>query len=118
MPLLNMMDSAVERTEEVQEAAAVLKAQGLFTPKKDKVSTLLDDNSLSTSDLLSALGNFAHNAASEPLRLRALETALKLNPDTRQAMREHDEKAVPIVNIIIQDTHVGVNPILIPRKVA
>ena len=115
MPLIDTSSPEVE----LQEAREVLRGAGLFTKRvpRNDLSELLESNSLGADRLIESLGSIAHNSENDSLRLRAIETGLKLNPETRAAMREADAKEAPIVNIIIHGND-AVNPILIPRKVA
>lgn len=109
----------IDTSIELVKASTALKSLGLFQGKdspKETLKDLLEENSLGADALISSLGSIAHNGESEAIRLRAIETGLKLHPATRQAMKEHDERAIPIVNIVIHGVD-GPNPILIPRKV-
>lgn len=115
MPLI---DTSTEvEIEEAREETATLFIRPSRAARKGDLTDLLESNSLGADRLIESLGSIAHNSENDSLRLRAIETGLKLNPETRAAMREADAKELPIVNIIIRDGN-GMNPILIPRKVA
>lgn len=106
----------------------------LIKPEVQKVLTkagLLDDNSLSTksvdenlshhgldnSGIAEELAGLALRSNNESLRLRALETALKVKGALRETAAQ-----IPNFTIVIQnsssslDKTQGVNPIIFPRQ--
>lgn len=110
------------------------KTVPLIKPEIQKVLTkagLLDDNSLSSksvdenlsyhgldnSGIAEELAGLALRSNNESLRLRALETALKVKGALRETAAQ-----IPTFTIIIQntsktlDTTQGVNPIIFPRQ--
>jgi hypothetical protein len=91
----------------------VLKNEALDSPKtKSELESLLRNNNLSKEEVLENLALLMRSGETDGVRLRAAETALKLNG----LLTGDDEKSNFSVTIIINDSQfVGVNPILIPR---
>lgn len=82
--------------------------------KKDDIKGLLDANGLGPAELIEELGSAIRSADSSAMRLKGIETGLKLN-----GLLRNDDSGVqaPVVNIIINDAQFGeVNPILVPRS--
>lgn len=98
--------------------AAALELVGLsksVAVNKNGLAAKLADHNLDTDSLLRSLSSLVHEGDSEALRLRAVEDAMKLNPETRLLTAGPE---TPIVNIIIKDNqNISVNPILFPREV-
>lgn len=96
------------------EIAKALRAAGL---SKDQQDSSLDDKlnacGLSLEETLSQLSDIAHAGGNETVRLRALETSLKLSK-----VLNDQPSAIPNITIVINDPNrpPGVNPILIPRE--
>jgi hypothetical protein len=89
----------------------VLKESGL-TDQTD-IKKILEANSLSPNDVIQEVGYILRGGESSAIKLRAAETALKLNG----LLNNRDEgPTAPIVNIIINDSANIENPILIPRR--
>ena len=75
------------------------------------LSKLLADNNLTAGEVLDNLSSMMRSGDSDSVRLKAAETALKLNG----YLGRDDERPDFNVTIIIQDGEFSVNPILIPR---
>ena|SRR5579862_7404534 len=88
----------------------VLKTEAPKGEKKN-LQKLLDDNNLSPDDLLMQLSSLTRIAESDGVRIRAIETGLKLN----NLLDGDSERQNFQVNITIVDSQYSVNPILIPR---
>lgn len=99
----------------------LLEAAGLKPKELANDAPLMEKlkaSRLGTKELLEDLSNIISTGDTDGVRLKAIETGLKLNPETRQALNDDAGKPVPIVNIIIRDRQsVEVNPILLTRKV-
>lgn len=81
------------------------------TEGRSNLQKLLHDNNLTPDEVLMNLSSMMRGAESDSTRLRAAETALKLN-----GLLDTDvEKNNFSVTIIINDSQFGTNPILIPR---
>lgn len=101
------------------EVQKVLRKAGLKEPESEKLSVNenLDIAGLSNEAIAEELTRLALNSNNEALKLRALETALKV----RGALKEA-ETALPQFTIIIQNSdnstveHHGINPIVFPRQ--
>ncbi len=100
MPLFEVMNS----TKNLMEASGLTKRS---------LKELLKDNSIDTDEALGIVSAIAHCGDSDAIKLRAAEMALKMSGDLEQEVT----KTVPVVNIIINDSNISVNPILIPRNV-
>lgn len=89
----------------------VLKESGI---KKDlELKDLLGANSLGPEELIEELGHVVRGADSSAIKLRGIETGLKLNG----LLTNNDAPQMPTVNIIINDPqYTDVNPILLPRS--
>lgn len=87
-----------------------MEASGLT---KRSLKELLKDNSIDTDEALGIVSAIAHCGDSDAIKLRAAEMALKMSGDLEQEVT----KTIPVVNIIINDSNISVNPILIPRNV-
>lgn len=119
MPLIQPI---VDNPQALANASRALESIGLVPSKTQKKSTdsdlkaKLEDNNLGVDDLLSSLSNLAHGADSDSIRIRAIEDAMKLHPDTR--IMDSNKPTAPVVNIIINDgqNSVSLNPILFPRE--
>lgn len=77
-----------------------------------KLSKLLEDANLTAPEVLENLSSMMRSGESDGVRLRAAETALKLNG----LLDSDTEKNQFSVQIIIKDSQfASINPILIPR---
>jgi len=99
MPLLEMPSA----TQKLMEASGI---------QKRSLKELLKDNQIDTDEALGIVSAIAHCGDSDVTRLRAAEMALKMSGD----LTVEETKIVPVVNVIINDSNVSVNPILIPRN--
>lgn len=72
---------------------------------------LLEGNNLSPNEVLDALASIMRGGENESVRLRAAETALKLNG----MLDKNEGMQIPNVTILINNGDGGINPILIPR---
>lgn len=72
---------------------------------------LLEDNNLSPNEVLDSLASIMRGGENESVRLRAAETALKLNG----MLNKNEGMQIPHVTIIINNGDGDINPILIPR---
>ena len=107
MPLINT-------TQEIDE---ILQVSGVKDPKNTGMEKKLKDNRLDTDAILSGISDIAHNSDSDIVRLRAIEMASRINPETRGAMNDNKVSHIPVVNIFINDSqNVSINQILIPRE--
>lgn len=80
---------------------------------KNSLSRLLEENNLSPQELLDNLSSMVRSGETDGIRMRAIETGLKLNG----LLDKDNEKSEFNVTIIINDGEIGsVNPILIPRQ--
>jgi hypothetical protein len=95
--------------------AAVRDAGIDNTEGNETVSELMDKKDMSMSQILDDLKDFIDTSTNEPLRLRAIETALKM----KGALKDTAQSPIPSITILIQDQSGssvnGVNPILVPR---
>lgn len=92
----------------------ILRESGLSGESaEESLNEKLNASSLSLQDDLDRLATIAANGETDSVKLRAIETSLKL----KGALKEAQAQA-PIINIVIQDPNapLGVNPILIPRE--
>lgn len=102
--IIDISDSAVEK---------LLKNNGVIkSSAADKgLPSILEDHGLGPEDLVKELKYLLDSDESAHVKLRVIETGLKLN----KALGEDEQKFSPI-NIIIKDGEsVSINPILIPR---
>lgn len=88
----------------------LMKEAGLAGDKRT-LKDLLRDNQIDTDSALGIVSAIAHCGDSDAIKLRAAEMALRMSGDLEQEATQN----VPVVNIIIRDENVSVNPILIPR---
>ena len=110
MPLINTQTN-------VQAIDEILEVSGVKNSKTASLEAKLKTNRLDTDSILSGIGDIASNSESDIVRLRALEMASRINPETRIAMNDDKTRQIPIVNIIINDSAaISINPILIPRE--
>ena len=99
------------------EVQKILRESGLEkTPNQSTVDEQLAVSGLSNEAIADELTHLALQSGNEALRLRALETALKV----RGALKE-TPPVIPSFTVIIQNSNPdltktgGVNPILFPR---
>lgn len=94
-------------TELLTEAGIASKRGGI----KKSIKELLDEYDIGTENAIELLSDIARRGESDAIRLRAIDTALKLSGDLTETVQ------VPVVNIIINDKESDfvINPILIPR---
>lgn len=91
---------------------SVLEEAGLSADTVTDLSVLLRKHNLTPDDTLQILSDIAYGGDSSSIRLRAVETATKIN-----GLVSRDEGInIPIVNIIINGSINEINPILIPRE--
>lgn len=93
-----------------------LRSAGIDNTTGDEsLSELMDKKDMSLSQILDDLSDFIKTSTNEPLRMRAIEMALKM----KGALKEQAATALPTININIQDSQANVtsdiNPILVPR---
>ncbi len=98
---------------QVNQIKNVLKESGISS--KDDIKSILAREALGPDDLISELGSVVRGADSSAMKLKGIETALKLNGLLRN---DSDGAVAPIVNIIIHDSEFsqGINPILLTRE--
>lgn len=98
---------------QVNQIKNVLKESGV-TANED-IKAILARESLGPEELIGELGTVVRCADSSAMKLKGIETALKLNGLLRN---DSDGATAPIVNIIIHDSEFsqGVNPILLTRE--
>lgn len=96
------------------EVQKVLRAVGLEKePASGSASEKLSNAGLDENRIAEELTAIATASGNEALRLKALETALRVHG----SLREQTTTQLPSFNIIIQGSTEGsVNPILIPRQ--
>lgn len=83
------------------------------TPKSGERSNsdLLDEAGLSKEEVLLNVASMMRSGETDGVRLKAADTALKLH-----GMMSADASDVPHVTIVIHDSTLSINPILIPRE--
>lgn len=120
MPLINTQSelklvppAQTPSQEKIDSAVSDLLKSAGINPAAD-LATKLAENNLSTEDCIAQLSDIVRNGENrDGVRLRAVETGLKLNRVL------DNEKTGPTTNftIVINDPRgaVGINPILIPR---
>lgn len=99
------------------EIQDVLRAAGLEKPQTSgSASDKLTSAGLSLDSIAEELTELAKHSGNESLRLRALETSLKVHG----ALKDQPQAIIPSFTIIIQSAGAGptpsVNPILFPRQ--
>lgn len=108
------------------ELQKALRAAGLASPEsasseessdKSSFQLQLERAGLGLEDTLQELSNISKTSVSEHLKLRSIETVLKLH----QVLKEQPAAQIPAINIIIQDSNSdaileGTNPIFLPRQ--
>lgn len=100
MPLLQV--------QQVKKALAESGVRG-----SEDVKKLLEIEGLGPSEVIAELGSAMRSAENSHIKLKAIDTALKLNG----LMHNNDGVSIPVVNIVINDSEFsGQNPILIPRS--
>ena len=106
MPLINTQSEIDSSVEQMLNAAGIVD-------KNITLANKLVSNGLGVDECVEQLADIARNGDSrDAIRLRAIETGLKLNG----ALKEADKPVIPAFTIIINDpSFVSVNPILIPR---
>lgn len=97
-------------------ADAILKEAGIGPAEKNNLREILEANFLGLDEVIQELSNVVHNDPKNELRLKGIDTALKLH----KVME--DDKSVPSIVINIQapggaGVSVGIPDILIPRNV-
>lgn len=85
-----------------------LAEAGLARPKT--VREALDASGLSVPEVVKELEFIISSSQSEGTKLRAIESVLKMH-----GALEEQGKQIQSLTIIIQDSEVDVNPILLPR---
>lgn len=102
MPLLNP-----------SQIHAVLKETKLSPNEEGErgLKGLLEDNNLSPAEVLDSLASIMRGGENESVRLRATESALKLNG----LLNNNEGVVIPHVTIVINNGDFELNPILIPR---
>lgn len=99
----NQIHKVIRQAAEPNESPAAVKKQ---------LTKLLEDANLTAPEVLDNLSSMMRSGESDGVRLRAAETALKLNG----LLDSDTEKNQFQVAIIIKDSIFGdVNPIVIPR---
>jgi hypothetical protein len=95
---------------QVQQVKRALRESGISD--KNEIQKLLELEGLGPGEVISELASVMRGADNSATKMRALDTALKLN-----GLLKNDEGVLaPTVNIIIHDSEFsGANPILIPR---
>lgn len=94
------------------EIDKVLKSAGIGSFDETSLSKRMAEHGLGLGDTIGRLSDITENADSDAVRLRAIDTALKMHG----VLKETGNVIVP-VTIIINDPQstFKVNPILIPR---
>ena len=78
---------------------------------KESLEILLENSGLTAPEILESINNLMRCGENDSVRLKAAETALKLN-----GLLDRDGRETVSVNIIIHDSeYTSINPILIPR---
>ena len=78
---------------------------------KESLEILLENSGLTAPEILDSINNLMRCGENDSVRLKAAETALKLN-----GLLDRDGRETVSVNIIIHDSeYTSINPILIPR---
>lgn len=110
MPLLSPSQiHAVLRQEACAQTPSV---NGSETLKSNQLRKLLEDSNLSAPEVLENLSSLLRSGETDGVRLRAAETALRLN-----GLLDKDSNAQAFSVVInILDSDFDVNPILIPRS--
>lgn len=90
---------------------SVLKETGV--KDTNEIQKILALNGLSPDEVIQEVGYIMRGGDNSNIKLRAAETALKLNGLLRN---DNEGPSAPIVNIIINDSEFNLNPILIPRE--
>ena len=102
---------------EILQAAGVIRAKS--ADEKNHLKEILNDSALSLEEVISELSNVVKGSQDESIKLRGIDTALKLHG----AMKEED-KSVPSITINIQapreaasesEETYGIPSIFIPR---
>lgn len=76
------------------------------------IRELLDKNNLSKDEVLETIASIMRGGDSDAIRFQAAKVGAQLNG----MLTNSDIAHAPVVNIIINDSNVGlINPILIPR---
>ena len=79
--------------------------------EKKSLEILLENSDLTAPEILESINNLMRCGENDSVRLKAAETALKLN-----GLLDRDGHETVSVNIIIHDSeYTSINPILIPR---
>jgi len=79
--------------------------------RKESLEILLENSGLTAPEILESINNLMRCGENDSVRLKAAETALKLN-----GLLDRDGHEAVSVNIIIHDSeYTSINPILIPR---
>jgi hypothetical protein len=96
------------------EIQKILKQAGLGSEEKDEtLQSKLNRHNLSLDDALEKLADLANNGETDQIKMRAVETTLKING----VLKETGISPPSItINIIDNDRPAGPNPILIPRE--
>lgn len=81
------------------------------TSEPKNLKRLLEDSNLTAPEVLENLSSLLRSAESDTTRMRAAETALKLN-----GLLNGDVQPDFNITIVIQDSEYSINPILIPRQ--
>lgn len=90
----------------------VLRNENVAAVNEPKnLKKLLEDSNLTAPEVLDNLSSLMRSAEQDSTRMKAAETALKLN-----GLLSGDTQPDFNVTIIIQDSEFSVNPILIPRQ--
>lgn len=108
MPLLSPSQIHAVLRQELPANAGGAKV----TRQQDKLDKLLENANLSKEEVLENLSSLLRSGETDGVRLRAAETALRLNG----LLQSESERADFSVTINILDSDFSVNPILFPRE--
>ena|SRR5579864_1486154 len=90
---------------------SALRASNLKPQKQNSLKESLDSSNLSLEDCLCELGSIVRCAESDGVKLQAVKTVLEMHG----ALNKDTVRDIPVINIVINDGQVQVNPILFPR---
>ena len=111
MPLLDPLSLPESGIKAVLKEAGITRS--IKTVKHD-LAHLLEENGLEVGEVIQTVSELMRAADSSSTRLKAAEIGAKLNG----LLIGDEEKQIPVVNIIINDSQHTINPILIPREIS
>jgi hypothetical protein len=90
----------------------ILEETGLTTPSGGELSDILERHNLGPEDTLKALSEMMNYGETESIKLQAVKLSLEIN----KLLKPDVGPVAPVFNVIIKDSQVGINPILLPRE--